>query len=79
MGHIKGIPADIGKYDINCSLCKVSAATKLPRGGFCDTTEIRKDSAFNMDWLIFNLRSRIEIPDVTWIAILIYSTRESYQ
>ena len=32
LGHIKGIPADIGKYDINCPICKISAATKIPRG-----------------------------------------------
>ena len=57
LGHIKGIPADIGKYHINCPLCKISAATKLPRGGPCDTTELRKGSAFHVDWLIFNTES----------------------
>ena len=57
LGHIKGIPADIAKYNINCPLCKIAAATKIPRGGLRDTTEMRKGSAFHMDWLIFNTES----------------------
>ncbi len=44
LGQIKGISNDIAKYNINCLLCKYSAAIKLPRGPLKDITELRKGS-----------------------------------
>ena len=57
LGHIKGIPKDIATYEINCPLCKISAATKLPRGPLKDTTELRKGSRIHADWIIINTAS----------------------
>ena len=57
LGHIKGIPKDIGKYDVKCPLCVIAAGTKLPRGKLRDCTEFRKGSCFHFDFAIFNTES----------------------
>ena len=57
LGHIKGIPKDIGKYDVKCPLCVIAAGTKLPRGKLRDCTEFRKGSCFHVDSAIFNTES----------------------
>ena len=49
LGQIKGIPKDIACYDINCLICKLASATKLPRGHPRDETELRKDSQLHAD------------------------------
>ena len=54
LGHIKGIQKDIALYEVNCPICKIAAATKLPRGPLKDTTELRKGSLIHADWIIIN-------------------------
>ena len=36
LGHIEEIPKDIGKYQVECPLCKIAAGTKIPKGGLRD-------------------------------------------
>ena len=57
LGQIKGIPNNITGYDINCPLCTISSATKLPHEALKDLSELRKGSMFHADWIIFNVES----------------------
>ena len=57
LGQSKGIPKDIAQYDINCPICKLASATKLPCCQLKDTTELRKGSRFHADWIIINTES----------------------
>ena len=58
IGQIKGIPKYIAVYDINYPFCNISEATKLPRRGLRDTTELSEGGLFHMDWLRFNTETR---------------------
>jgi len=49
LGKMKGLPAHIPDLKYNCSLCKISAASKLVRGKLTDLSELCKGDRIYAD------------------------------
>jgi hypothetical protein len=56
-GTIRGMPKNIGNLKFECPLCKIATASRIPRGGPVDTTELRKGVRIHADYAIFNVES----------------------
>ena len=56
-GTMRGMPKNIGNLKFECPLCKIATASRIPRGGPVDTTELRKGVRIHADYAIFNVES----------------------